>query len=120
MCIRDRPTLFMVEHDGTLSNNEQKKSPPNHFHLEQNYPNPFNPETQFSYTLTKGEIIELAVYDVMGRTINILYKGRQRAGNHNVLWSGVDQNNNSVPSGIYFYRLQAGSTTKTKKMALNR
>lgn len=116
----DKPTLFMVEHDGTLSNNEQKKSLPNHFHLEQNYPNPFNPETQFSYTLTKEETIELAVYDVMGRTINILYKGRQRAGNHNVLWSGVDQNNNSVPSGIYFYRLQAGSTTKTKKMALNR
>lgn len=116
----DKSTLFMVEHDGTLSINEQKKSLPNHFHLEQNYPNPFNPETQFSYTLTKDEAVELAVYDVMGRTIYILYKGRQRAGNHNVLWSGVDQNNNSVPSGIYFYRLRAGSTTKTKKMVLNR
>ena len=51
----DKSTLFMVEHDGTLSINEQKKSLPNHFHLEQNYPNPFNPETQFSYTLTKDE-----------------------------------------------------------------
>ena len=90
------------------------------FKLEQNFPNPFNPQTRFNYTLPESGNIELGVYDAVGRRIYAIYNGYQQAGSHNVLWTGVDQSYNSVPSGIYFYRLKTETTTITKKMVLTK
>jgi len=116
----DKSTLFMIEHDGTLSINAQEKVLPDHFRLEQNYPNPFNPKTQFNYSLSRDDYIELLIYDINGRTVSVLYDGYQRSGDHKIFWNGFDNNNNLVSSGVYFYRLSTGSLSVTKKMVLSR
>ena len=114
----DKPQLFMIEHDGTLETDYSNYTIPNHVSISQNFPNPFNPETQFSYTLNESGTISLGIYDIMGKLIYTVYDGFQRAGNHNVLWSGLDQNKRPVSSGVYFYRLVTQSNTISKKMVL--
>ena len=114
----DKPQLFMIEHDGTLETDYSNYTIPNHVSISQNFPNPFNPETQFSYTLNKSGTISLRIYDIMGKLIYTVYDGFQRSGNHNVLWTGLDQNKRPVSSGVYFYRLVTQSNTISKKMVL--
>ena len=114
----DKPQLFMIEHDGTLETDYSNYTIPNHVSISQNFPNPFNPETQFSYTLNESGTISLGIYDIMGKLIYTIYDGFQCAGNHNVFWTGLDQNKRPVSSGVYFYRLVTQSNTISKKMVL--
>ena len=86
--------------------------------LEQNYPNPFNPTTTISYTMNKAGNANLSVYNVKGQLVNTLVNGTKQAGSHSVVWDGTDSNGNTVPSGIYFYRLSSGNHVETKKMML--
>ena len=88
--------------------------------LHQNYPNPFNPQTTIEFALPAPQYVDLSVYDVMGRHIITLYQGEQEAGLHRVTWSGHDRHYNRVANGVYFYRLQADSWTKSHKMTLIR
>jgi hypothetical protein len=89
------------------------KNVPSEFSLAQNYPNPFNPVTTIKYSLASRESVELDVIDLLGRAVAKLVSGMQSAGDHEVEWSG-----NAVASGVYFYRLTAGSYRETKKMIL--
>jgi len=114
----DKPHIFMIEHNGELAIDDPSYSMPTKFDLSQNYPNPFNPSTQFQYFLPESGEIELAVFDVRGNLVYVFHKGHQRAGNHNIQWTGVDQNYNSVPSGLYLCRLQTKAGLTTKKMVL--
>ena len=114
----DKPQLFMIEHDGTLETDYNNHTIPNHASISQNFPNPFNPETQFSYTLNESGTISLGIYDITGKLIYTVYDGFQRAGNHNVFWTGLDQNKRPVSSGVYFYRLVTQLNTISKKMVL--
>jgi hypothetical protein len=86
---------------------------PAEFTLHQNYPNPFNPTTRIEYELPASSHISLTVYDVLGREIRTLVDERQSAGNHSVTF-----NPGNLPSGVYFYRLQAGNYSATKKLLL--
>jgi len=86
---------------------------PEEFRLAQNYPNPFNPATNISYTLPSAQTVTLKVYDLLGREVATLVNGRQSAGNYVVQF-----NASSLASGVYFYRLQAGSFAETRKMML--
>ena len=88
--------------------------------LEQNYPNPFNPNTQFHYSLTNTENIYLAIYDLLGREIYTIHSGLQRKGAHNVQWTGVNNQGDLVPSGVYICRLKTEVEILSKKMVLNR
>tara|TARA_B110000196_G_scaffold11889_1_gene9786 strand:- start:702 stop:2432 length:1731 start_codon:yes stop_codon:yes gene_type:complete len=115
----DKPHIFMIEHDEELSKEEEPQIP-SQFNMSQNYPNPFNPSTQFSYTLPESGNIELAIYDITGKIVYKFHDGFQRAGNHNILWTGVDQNQKTVPSGIYFCQLKMESNTVTKKMVMTK
>ncbi len=90
------------------------------FSLEQNYPNPFNPETTISYTIpsnVKSETINvtLKVFDALGREVVTLIDEYKSPGIYN---SQFSIRNSQLPSGVYFYRLQAGSFSSTKKMLL--
>ncbi len=96
---------------------------PRAFRLEQNYPNPFNPETSMRYELPHDGNIMLAVFDLNGRRIALLESGLKTAGRHFIRWNGRDSAGNRVPSGVYFYRLEATSpagtmTTLTKKLTV--
>jgi hypothetical protein len=116
----DKPHVFMIEHEEDLSNDDKSFMPPSQFRLSQNYPNPFNPSTQFQYSLPESGEIELAIYDVTGHLIYMFHNGYQRKGNHNILWTGVDQNQKTVPSGVYFCQLKMESNTITKKMVMTK
>jgi len=86
------------------------------FALAQNYPNPFNPETRIDFTLPATGAVLLEVYNLAGRRVAVLVDGVQAAGTHSVSWRGMDDRNQPLPSGLYVYRLSAGSMTCSKKM----
>lgn len=83
------------------------------FSLYQNYPNPFNPTTTITYQLSKPGNVTLKVYDVLGRLVKTLLKGRQIPGEHSVVFDA-----SRLSSGVYFYRVTAGSMASTRKMVL--
>lgn len=91
---------------------------PSHFALEQNYPNPFNPTTEIIYSLPKETAVNLIIFNTLGQKVAILVSQKQSPGTYQVSWNGLDQNGISLPTGMYFYRLEAGSFTSTKKMLL--
>jgi hypothetical protein len=93
----------------------EKNELPNDFNLSQNYPNPFNPTTTISFSLPSKSHVSLKIFDALGREVSVLVSAELTAGTYSMHW-----NANSVPSGVYFYRLQAGSSTATKKLVLLR
>ncbi|MCC6865484.1 MAG: T9SS type A sorting domain-containing protein [Ignavibacteria bacterium] len=86
---------------------------PQKFTLSQNYPNPFNPSTTIKYSLPKGENVKLVVYDALGREVKTLVNEFKNSGVYSVNFDA-----SSLSSGIYFYKIEAGSFTETKKMLL--
>ena len=85
---------------------------PKEFSLKQNYPNPFNPETVIGFNLVEASDYELTIYNVTGQVVDV-FSGSADAGSHQVKW-----NASNVASGVYFYKLNAGNFTETKKMVL--
>jgi len=106
--------------DLTTSINEKDEMQPTRYSLSQNYPNPFNPETQIRYELPSTEKVKIAVYNVNGQLIRILFDGLQSAGRHVVQWGGKTENGYQVASGIYLVRMEAGAFKTVKKMVLTR
>jgi len=90
------------------------------FALVQNYPNPFNPYTVIKYEIPEPCRVRLAIFDVSGRLVRTLVDGHRGEGRYTEYWYGRDERGRSVASGIYFYRLEAGSYSKTKRMVLLR
>ena len=86
---------------------------PNHFSLHQNYPNPFNPSTVISYQIASAGKVSLKVYDMLGREVATLVNETKSAGNYTATFNAT-----KLPSGVYFYRLQAGTYSNTKKLLL--
>ncbi|MGA7160194.1 MAG: M1 family aminopeptidase, partial [Bacteroidota bacterium] len=83
------------------------------YQLEQNYPNPFNPETRFEFSVADMRFVTLKIYDVLGKEVATLVNSTMNAGSYSIPW-----NAGNLPSGIYFYRLQAGQFVQTKKLTL--
>lgn len=86
---------------------------PEGYLLYQNYPNPFNPITNIKYQITNKSYIELKIFDILGRQIETLVSKIQKPGSYEAEWDGED-----YPSGVYFYRLEAGTFVDSKKMVL--
>jgi hypothetical protein len=113
------PNSGIIQTDGvTWSNNiavsvENKDQIPTQYSLNQNYPNPFNPNTTINYQLVSGSYISLKVYDILGNIVAILVDEEKPAGSYEVSF-----NASQLSSGIYFYKLKAGSFVETKKMIL--
>ncbi len=97
----------------TLSAGDNRAKVAEVYRLEQNYPNPFNPTTNISYVLPKAENVSLKIYDVLGREVATLVNEVKAAGAYTVPF-----NASNLSSGVYFYKLQAGSFVQTKKMML--
>ncbi len=88
--------------------------------LSANHPNPFNSGTVIAYELEHTCRVKLEVFDLLGRKIASVVDQTQSQGKHRTLWNGCDDQSRSVPSGAYFYRLQAGTFSKTRKLILVR
>ena len=89
---------------------------PHKFSLEQNYPNPFNPLTTIRYSIPTDSRITLVIYNLLGEEVAKIVDGVQHAGLHEVTWPGAA----GVPSGVYYYRLTAGSNVETRKLLILR
>ncbi len=88
------------------------------YNLSQNYPNPFNPSTIIPFEITKREMVNLSVLNSLGQKVRTLVTREFPAGAHQVQWDGRDDYSQVVPAGIYYYRIQAGDFTATRKMLL--
>jgi hypothetical protein len=91
----------------------QSSTVPDRPSLDQNYPNPFNPATSIGFHLATAGHVKMAVYDLLGREVATLVNADMNPGEHTVRWNAA-----GVSSGVYFYRLTAGSFTQTKQMVL--
>ncbi len=86
---------------------------PVEFSLAQNYPNPFNASTTIKFSLPEASEVTIHIYDILGRSIETLNSGMQSAGTHSIVWNADNQ-----PSGVYFYRIQAGNFSDQKSCLL--
>jgi hypothetical protein len=91
---------------------------PNEFSLKQNYANPFNPVTTIVYDLADEVSVRISVYNMLGQLVGELVNEVQLSGGYNVQWNGLDISGVPVSSGVYIYRIEAGSYTDMKKMLL--
>jgi hypothetical protein len=86
---------------------------PEHLAFLQNYPNPFNISTVIIYSLPQASNVKIEIFDILGRKVETLVQGEQQAGYHQIVWDASDHS-----SGMYFYKIQAGEYSDTKKMVL--
>jgi hypothetical protein len=93
---------------------------PQVFTLFQNTPNPFNPSTVIGFGLASDMPVRLAVYSVDGQKVRELVSGQMSAGRHSVVWDGRDDAGQTVSSGVYLYRLEAGGKSEARRMLLVR
>jgi hypothetical protein len=88
---------------------------PKNYELMQNYPNPFNPETRIRYSITSAVNVKITVYDVLGNAVKSLLNEKQNAGTYEAVFDA-----SQFSSGVYFYKIEAGTFTDTKRMILIR
>ncbi|MGD8923172.1 MAG: FlgD immunoglobulin-like domain containing protein, partial [Candidatus Zixiibacteriota bacterium] len=91
---------------------------PGNFNLRQNYPNPFNPSTTIEYDLPHRSHVRIDVLNVLGQKVRVLIDREETAGSHSITWDGTDDSGESVSTGIYLYRIQAGEIVESRKMLL--
>ena len=108
------PAVTVVDIQGTLGIDDNLL--PMAFTLYQNYPNPFNPTTIITYDLPEAARMELVIYDVLGQHVATMKNAQQEAGAYQFRWNGTNDSGAPVSTGLYFYRLNAGTNSATKKM----
>ena len=86
--------------------------------LYPNYPNPFNPVTTLRYDLPENSLVNITIYDMLGREVKTLINQTQDAGYKSVIWDATNDYGKPVSAGIYLYQIQAGEYISTKKMVL--
>ena len=91
---------------------------PQGFALEQNFPNPFNPSTTIRYELPEEAMVNITIYDMIGRQVKTLINGSQTAGYKSTQWNATNDTGSPVSAGIYLYMIQAGEFRQTKNMVL--
>jgi len=108
--------LKQIDYDGSFKYSgivELNLTAVNDFRLEQNYPNPFNPSTTISYQLPKAEFVTVKIFDTIGNEVKTIVKENEPAGVHEVNFDA-----SQLSSGIYLYRIDAGTFHQSKKMLL--
>jgi hypothetical protein len=88
------------------------------YNLKQNFPNPFNPSTNIYFEIPKTEAVKIIVYNVLGQKVWTLVNDTYMAGRHIVNWNGLNDFGERVPSGVYIYRIKAGSFIASQKMLM--
>jgi hypothetical protein len=89
---------------------------PKEYQLHQNHPNPFNAGTEIRFELPRDGHVRLIIYNLLGEQLRTLVDEDKKVGRYNIHWDGLDSNRNPVSSGIYLYRMEAGSFKAQKRM----
>jgi hypothetical protein len=120
-CVSDDAFVFYVDnvsvHSGA-SSNDDNSAPVVKTELKGNYPNPFNPETTIRYSVKENAPVTIEIYNLKGQLVKRLVNSDKAAGEHSVVWNGTDANNRPVSSGVYFYKMNAGKYSSSKKMIM--
>ena len=103
---------------GTSVSQPKQNQLPQEYVLYNNYPNPFNSQTVIEYQVPEAGHVRVSIYNLLGQRIITLADKKHQAGRFNLIWNGKDSLGKSVPSGVYFYKMEANGFTKTKKMLL--
>lgn len=104
----------------TVGVDESISAIPQEYAVYQNYPNPFNPSTMIRYEIPNGGHVMVKVYNSVGQEVRTLVNEAQQAGAYQITWDGRNEQGQTLPSGIYFYQLKAGSFAQTRKLLLLR
>ena len=115
-CIEDYVGVQDTSNCGSLSIIEDII--PLTYSLYNAYPNPFNPITTLGYDLSENVMVNITIYDIVGRQIKALLNSPQTAGYRSIQWNATNDNNQPVSAGLYLYTIQAGDYSQTKKMVL--
>jgi len=91
---------------------------PGTYALHQNYPNPFNPVTNLSYDLPEDAMVNITIYDMMGKVVTTLVNDQQSAGYKTLQWNATNNGGHPISAGLYIYTIEAGDFSKTRKMIL--
>ncbi|MCK5617254.1 T9SS type A sorting domain-containing protein, partial [Candidatus Pacearchaeota archaeon] len=108
-------TLVILE---TAGLDQDVAKMPQAFSLSQNYPNPFNPKTTIDFSLPQNTNISITIFDILGNQVKTLAKSMIQAGDHSIVWDGTNENNQSVPTGVYFCQMTGNNYKQTIKMLL--
>jgi hypothetical protein len=92
---------------------ERSDEMPGDYILSNNYPNPFNPATKIKYSIPHSSLVQIRIFDVLGKELETLVNEEKPAGTYELTWNAA-----ALPSGVYFYRIKAGSFIQTRKMIL--
>ena len=117
-CIDGDTLTFEVPIVVQVASAEPEYFIPEVFALHQNYPNPFNPITSLRYDLPEDGLVNITIYDMIGRIVNTLVNSSQTAGYKTIQWNATNDRNEPVSAGLYLYTIQAGEFRQTKKMVL--
>jgi hypothetical protein len=104
--------------DKSVGVEDDDYSIPEEFNLIQNYPNPFNPSTTIRFSLPQEAMVNIKVYNILGKEITELLNETRISGEYEITWDGTDSNGKLVPSGIYFITMNADRFSKTIKTML--
>ena len=100
--------------DGDVGDNNL----PHNLSLSQNYPNPFNMSTVISYSILRRSDVTISIINLLGQKVKTIETKNRPAGKYDYIWDGTDQSGKVVASGIYFYQINDGNYTESKKMVL--
>jgi outer membrane protein assembly factor BamB len=113
--------LLQTDYDGTSVYSKEVEVEvglPIQYSLDQNYPNPFNPSTVIKYAIPLEGKVQIKIYNSIGEEVASLVNLFQAPGTYQVEWNGRNNQNVTVPSGVYIYRIEAGTFTSSKKMLM--
>ncbi|MBN2541479.1 T9SS type A sorting domain-containing protein [bacterium] len=117
-------TRNILDEFGELESIDNTISKPDAFRLYQNFPNPFNARTIIQFSLpetnAKSHKVELSVYNILGKKINVLVNSKLEGGLHHIIWDGRNEDGSRMSSGIYFYKISFNGKCKIKRCLLIR
>jgi hypothetical protein len=119
-CVSNDAFIFFVD-DVLVERGESVDTPvvgPKVTKLAGNYPNPFNPTTSIKFEMSKQDHVEIEIYNIKGQKVKTLVNDIKEPGFHEIVWTGNDNNNKKVGSGVYFYKMKTSNYSSTKKMLL--
>jgi hypothetical protein len=101
-----------------LASNDVINQLPHAFNVYNNYPNPFNPVTTLRYDLPEDALVNITIYDIMGRIVRTLINSQQNAGFKSIQWNATNDAGSPLSAGLYLYKIQADYLVQTRKMVL--
>ena len=111
-------TFSFESPSGKRNVKQQDEILPEKLTLSQNYPNPFNPSTTIKFGLPKETLLQLEIFDILGRSVRKLFDGKLNSGFHEIIWDSRNRAGLEVASGVYFYRLETSENVLVKRMLL--